>query len=150
MQAHELRVGNRVLNNGVIRKVTGLIPHGDKYIVLLDDPVTKRSLQDIHPIPLTPEILEQCGFEDVSLGKNGLAVRMMINSSDELAYWKDEGILRYQTRLSGFTRQFAHIKYLHQLQNLYFAMTGEELDGTINIEKENILRYDIGAKTIER
>lgn len=74
------------------------------------------------PIQLTAEILEQCGFEK--------------SKSHHLDFFKDTGIGNnfFTFRLG---RPFKHesqwwqeIKYLHQLQNLYFAITGKEL--TVN------------------
>jgi hypothetical protein len=70
---------------------------------------------DIKPIPLTEELLLKCcGFEDVSerecdykYEKEGVC----ITDCFELLWYE-------QTPL----------KYLHQIQNLYFALTGEELE----------------------
>jgi hypothetical protein len=81
-------------------------------------------LNEISPIPLTEEWLKKFGFKDPP--KNGMAYRMNINSSDELCWYRQDDSLRYQTQGSGFTRNFG-IKYVHQLQNLYYALTGNEL-----------------------
>lgn len=69
-------------------------------------------------IPLTSEILEKSGF--VNIEKGGWLSRM------------PNGIVKY--RITGTFYEvmigeiiFSHIKHLHQLQNLYFALTGEEL-----------------------
>lgn len=94
----ELRIGNAVLDPIGMEKEVSLqvlqkIERGFKYT----------------PIPLTPEILEKCGFEKCSCGgwKHGIHISKY-----------DNGKLYYKTVI---------IKYLHQLQNLYFALTGEEL-----------------------
>lgn len=69
------------------------------------------------PIPITPEILEKCGFvrnslmDSYELGKYSVRYSMM--------YYEGHEVSELNT-----------CKYLHQLQNLYFALTGEELNYT--------------------
>ena len=69
------------------------------------------------PIPLTPEVLESCGFEVFPWG--------YVKKSS-----KDFGV---RINLRSFNYDVSgnspvKIEYLHQLQNLYFALTGEELE----------------------
>ena len=72
---------------------------------------------DPEPIPLTTEVLEMCGFEDkeYTMELNGLTFS-----------WGSR-VVATGLRSSWSCDQYPHIKYLHQLQNLYFALTGEEL-----------------------
>jgi|SRR5277367_854451 len=76
---------------------------------------------DIQPIQLTPKILKKCGFENIGryyFGDNGYEI--FKNGKVELMQPKknDPFILAvYETK----------ILFIHQLQNLYFALTGEEL-----------------------
>lgn len=69
-------------------------------------------------IPLTPDVLHKAGFDD-SLTKG------------ELILYLDQGFIVYDGKECFFEidgdRIGKEIKYLHQLQNLYFALTGEEL-----------------------
>lgn len=68
-------------------------------------------------IPLTEEVLLKCGFEKYdTYSNNGI----------ELNFENNEYFL-YD---SGETRNISDnpVKYLHQLQNLYFALTGKELE----------------------
>lgn len=77
-------------------------------------------------VELSMDVLKRCGFED--LAGNGMGVRLTLNGSDEFFFGQQDKELRYQTRGSGFTRDFG-IKYLHQLQNLYYLFTnGKELE----------------------
>jgi hypothetical protein len=78
------------------------------------------------PIPLTGEILLKCGFEKDDVFKN---MFKYLNNHDcdtnKLTFREEEGFIcfdgiKYRTLLK-------HITHLHQLQNLYFALTGEEL-----------------------
>lgn len=105
MNANELRLGNFVLEES-------------KRVQLSEDDLevlfAARNYADYEPIPLTPEILEKCGFE-----------------KGEKGFWFTGGI-EYNLEknlLEGFG--YCLIEYLHQLQNLYFALTGEELQITL-------------------
>lgn len=83
------------------------------------------------PIHLTPEILEKCGFEldhanscyEVGVYRNGKGNGLSIENeiSKKTVIVKQHGAFN--------TSMIIHnsIRYLHQLQNLYFALTGEEL-----------------------
>jgi hypothetical protein len=113
----ELRIGNLVL---VCDQITD-IPNG----IFIDE-----HWDVVSGIPLSPEILEGCGFIDPA--KNGMGYRLSINAMDELCWYKQDAELRYQTRGSGFTRNFG-VKYLHQLQNLFHSLVGIEL--TFKLEK---------------
>ena len=71
------------------------------------------------PIPLTPEVLENCGFEKVG------------------GYYSKSPIIFHEyyieieandTSYRGSIVPLYNCKYLHQLQNLYFALTVEELE----------------------
>jgi len=118
MKENELRIGNYVFSaddnkNGEVFQIdpSGIIfvnKNGNRW----------QDLKNIQPIPLTEEILLKCGFIIDSINnfekypftiqKNNLYV------ADFLFYKKgDSGVV---------------IKHLHQLQNLYFALTGKELE----------------------
>lgn len=78
------------------------------------------------PIPLTPEVLEKCGFErktDYAVGI-GLVDYYQVNgfSLNWIDYHKCWVVFSGVNRIT--------IKSLHQLQNLYYAMKGEKLEYT--------------------
>lgn len=102
MKAKELRIGNLVKRNNIV-VVCDFMSISDCY----------QLPDEYEPIPLTEEWLVRFGWE----------------KSGEWFY-KDY----YEINLNGiFNPSDAHytihndIKYVHQLQNLYFALTGEEL-----------------------
>jgi hypothetical protein len=80
---------------------------------------------EFRPIPLTPEMLVSCGFEKSKLVFTG-----------DIGYRKSDEDGKYYIGLLenayGFSFHNPHfnlqIKYLHQLQNLYFSLTGTELE----------------------
>lgn len=72
----------------------------------------------VEPIPLTKEWLVRFGFEygfDGNLTKGQLTIEKHLNG----------GWLRI---LDGTWSDGIKIEHVHQLQNLYFALTGEELE----------------------
>ena len=122
IKANEVRVGNLVYCDNVI------IPAGLTVFELLFS--GKKVLE---PIPLTEEWMLKFGFERVSekwfcfkdrfyLLAHSHTIYHPVESKYELKfldlYLKSDGV---QHAMIG------SIKYVHQLQNLYFALTGEEL-----------------------
>lgn len=107
--ANELRIGNWVKLIGTDRVYTITFPlHND----LAEQWHT--ALDYIQPIPLTPEILEKCGFELYDDENN----RWSLPSVGQ--YHFDEGAFYFSTTSRD-------IKYLHELQNLIYALTKKEL-----------------------
>lgn len=77
------------------------------------------------PIPLTPEILEMCGFRK---GEKWFIHQVYYNGQIDINVNR-KGIHYGKKTEHGFDATI-EIRYLHQLQNLYFALTGKEL--TVN------------------
>lgn len=75
-----------------------------------------ESLSALQPIPLTPEILEKCGFEKVEKLWGIIYERDRIRFSQDLNICKQKG-LTIENRITS----------LHQLQNLFFVLTGEDI-----------------------
>jgi hypothetical protein len=106
IKANELRVGNIIVSEGgIIRSVTG---HDIKEQWWHEGDPHGSAGASINPIALTPERLERCGFTFDLFA--GYYVYELPN--------KPQGIDSIKVG-SGV--------YLHQLQNLYFAITGEEI-----------------------
>jgi len=80
-------------------------------------------LSVFQPLKLTPEILEKCGFErtkthtDDDWVNGDYRLRQRVGAYSFYRDYKNEDL-----------DYFADIKHLHQLQNLYFALTGIELE----------------------
>jgi hypothetical protein len=92
---------------------------------------------EIDPVPLTPEILEKCGFEkhkpSYASGVIGWYKSEYISSEDEhfVEHGKEDGMWEYFIALFAFGNDgcvSVSMKYLHQLQNLYYALTQTELE----------------------
>ena len=115
MEAKELRIGNWVnigLKSSDLRTDYDAITSSG----LMDLQVNKERSSFIYePIPLTEEWLVKFGLNDKYYFAGGLR---LIKDEEEGYYLSSE--LR-----CGF--DLPTIKHVHQLQNLYFALTNEEL-----------------------
>lgn len=130
MKANELRIGNYVKDSvsGEVMVVNELGENVGAVLLNRDKYPLPDGWQMAY-IPLTPEILEKAGFIQISdYDPEGPTHRM--NSSigviDVCYGYSMVDIVQNIGRI-----RHNKIKYLHQLQNLYFALTGEEL--TINL-----------------
>jgi hypothetical protein len=116
MKASELRIGNWVNNNprdGVITVFSN-----DKCVIRHKAGIDRAFIEKLEPIPLTEEWLLKFGFK-----KNDNNQFILMEGSVDILFNKD---------LNGWTCDGINFsinmtEYVHQLQNLYFALTGEEL-----------------------
>ena len=110
MKANELRIGNWVYHKGA-----NFEP------IQIDKGEQIDGCEFAEPIPLTPEILEKCCIKDVWI-KNSWKVVEDISGGESFGWSMKVRNANYDKEI-----EFAYFKYLHQLQNLYFALTGFEL-----------------------
>jgi hypothetical protein len=133
MTANELRIGNFIMYSD-IKKIF------DVNLWFFAELKTKVSwINDFEPIPLTEEWLEKFGFElkdyESFEAENEIHDYEIVMTYDKekkysIDYWKESEYCQlcffdenYENRklINGF------VQYVHQLQNIYFALTGEEL-----------------------
>jgi hypothetical protein len=139
IQANELRIGNLVqieIDDEIYyTKVEG-IKKSEVSLSLSIRGYKWDDLEDIDPIPITHEILEKAGFEKKLLnqyfypGGFQLSLFKIANYSGDayFDYDSNEGYLRLLSSDGGDTSSVIEkIQFLHQLQNIYFALAGEEL-----------------------
>ena len=114
INAKELRIGNYVhsLETGETQKITG-ITEEHPYInsITFDYP----NYDEIEPIPLTEEWLFKLGFI------NDRVLEFYRNDITDSTIIIDYNFIC----LLGYSH--VKLKYVHELQNLYFALTGSEL-----------------------
>jgi len=129
IQANELRIGNLILDNisNKIEKVDYLTIK----IVINEEDIYE-------PIPLTEEWLLKFGFVKYQW-MNGYFINtffgdLMIQlhkTEIHLFFTKvsydSQGMKFYGRKFINNKTSFTHCKYIHQLQNLYFFLCGEEL-----------------------
>lgn len=113
MEANELRIGNWVKCSEIVDvDKTREISCWDFGTYLSTDP------EYYIPIPLTEEWLRSFGFV------NGTTEKLKEVTHASIQYSAIEKM--YHLYL-GHHSLSVYLKYVHQLQNLYFALTGEEL-----------------------
>ncbi len=113
MKANELRIGNFIFYaNGDICKVSY---HQIRYLIITTEKV------NYSPIPLTEEWLLKFGFEK----SNVVDKYYTINNQFAISTADD----KFRFIKGNFVCQLvlSELQYVHQLQNLYFALTNEEL-----------------------
>jgi hypothetical protein len=140
MRANELRIGNYIKFFNYITK---------EEIVIIDARFFRslsagRPAEEIKPdeeinqyykpIPLTPEILTSwCGFEK-TYAKNAYKKRFNKYSLQSLVITlsSEKNIVSILDEYTGQEELMIFItpigQYLHQIQNLFFALTGEEIE----------------------
>ena len=126
VKANELRIGNclRLSDNSTVKKEFWGTPK-EVTIKDLDFISTYPDQQYLEPIPLTPEILEACGFE-LNLGCVN-EYQISLEDGFWLSWNTKSETLWYSSVQRGFYKMLRHLKYLHELQNFYFLFTGSEL-----------------------
>ncbi len=132
MNPKDLRVGNLIQDNNRFEMyVCGIF----KDEVLCDFEsnqgdvweYSEKELEFLNPIPITVEWLEKLGLENLSYGYEikiipDLILRVIVNNGNyypQLEQANRKGKVRVIDLLK--------IEKVHHLQNLYFALTGEEL-----------------------
>jgi hypothetical protein len=93
-------------------------------------------IEAIKPIPLTPEILLACGFEEVKYEYDGfrdIEYHLKVNEDIFIAYSTDFscGVWSNKSRMDdefGVIPKWENIKYLHGLQNLVYILSGQEIE----------------------
>lgn len=117
MEANELRIGN-ITDKGTIVSFyeRGIhVGFGKTF-----------EFNEVQPIPLTEEWLLKFGFE-----KNfENLIEILINKNQSLHFDKTDNCMSLYIPINHefIYLVFKHIKYVHQLQNLYFSLTGTELE----------------------
>ena len=112
MKGNELRIGNYVyFKNGLDTVV------GTEMDYIMSNHTRRWEKKNIKPIPITKEWLLKFGFTQI------------YNCTYEIEI--DGHVIEFDLRFRKMSVYFGDIllqlKYVHELQNLYFALTSEEL-----------------------
>ena len=134
INARELRLKNLVFESNNVVCIEGIKTDNDIDLsVFPEDDHSRWWTQEpnnIDPIPLTPEWLQKLGFEKRVL--NGIRIGSYDTIDWDVEYYIDNILLLKQLsqqydRFQSANKPYRFIQYVHQLQNLYFALTGTEL-----------------------
>lgn len=121
LKAKELRIGNYLNYQGKIIKVEGIhnrtIYHSDRQF----DQVGVEKYITFEPIPLTEEWLLKFGFGKSDEHEYGS------NEHDLFGFYYDYHFNKFYLDTPEDNIYIPFIKYVHQLQNLYHCLCGNEL-----------------------
>lgn len=126
IQPNELTIGSLVYDKTHKSPAYVLAVMYKRYIgnvfVQLDSPNIRgsftTSIENIEGIKLTEEILLKCGFVPHTVEKTFIKVDLIIDLELGIA----------MLDCINTTPLLCRCKYIHQLQNLYFALTNQELE----------------------
>lgn len=117
IKSNELRIGNLVDRTDYICEVKEIRQDG-----IITKPLNYNGerfvVQTIKPIPLTREIFKTVGFHEGDSRRPSYKNFEIYELSENQLWLCDNGCHNV----------YAQVEYLHQLQNLYFALTNEELE----------------------
>lgn len=135
MKAEELRIGNYVKIDKGIGKVAFIMDKSfcneyanDDYNITVEmgNGILREEEEDkVEGIPLTEEILLNCGFEYINPDNKSYG---MLSPDDGKG--NKQRIMYFDTnfRMILNTWNYRPINYIHEVQNLYFAITNKELN----------------------
>ncbi|HEX8278555.1 MAG TPA: hypothetical protein VF540_07660 [Segetibacter sp.] len=148
IQAKDLRIGNLITWNPALLnpdstlpplqvevfsilqdKIRYVFPNIENRVEPFEDDIAQmgeryKSLNELEPIILTIDILLNDGFTE----KGGL-VNTKYYEKGELRLKHSDGYFKMLSVTALHMAEFSFpVKYFHQLQNLYFALCGEELE----------------------
>ena len=136
MTAKELRIGNLVSNMceacAEIKSIVANDTWSGGFYVITDN--NKSALSTLSPIKLTEEWLRKFGF----------TYQLSTYCDGNLLFKVAEAKLNNHIVLVPNDLYYLELKYVHQLQNLYFVLTGKELKITgraTSYEKAEIAEY---------
>lgn len=112
MKIQELRIGNLLKRGEIECEVVGLyfdVPLRPKVILSSDSYLVRVYIDEIQPIPLTEEWLRKFKMD-------GKIWDFFIYGDNSRGF-----------HISTGTESWIFIDYVHQLQNIYFELTGNEL-----------------------
>jgi hypothetical protein len=123
MEAKDLRVTNLIYNDRIVNAVILIGFNSVELITPQGNNITAR-LDLVKPIPLTEEWLIKFGINKYS---DKHYILEILNRGRLNFYTEKDKVSVEIGNKSGYSFGYPKIKYLHELQNLYFALTGQEL-----------------------
>ncbi len=141
IQPQDLRIGNWVKiddgrDDGALFKVHGASSHNSGHVYDNEDAI--YGIDQIKPIPLTGEWLKDFGFWqfdyytiqntwNISLERNRVLSIGNVATPNEMVFLYEVNKEHIKEVVTIRNYDYDSKMYVHQLQNLYYALTGEEL-----------------------
>lgn len=121
MDTRELRLGNYVRSNfykaGLETRISSILSSDKVRLETVPLAIYNLKDKDISSIDLTDELFLKFGFKPAGIHDFLYKNIFIVNYAG----------LYYRAYLDGKTRIDLALKYIHQLQNLFHSLTGEEL-----------------------
>lgn len=135
MKAEELRIGNYVKIDAGIGKVVSLMSNtfcnecaNDDYNITIemeDGTFREEEESKVEGITLTEEVLLTCGFEYINPDNKAIG---MLSPDDGRGNRNRIKYFDSNFRMILNTWDYMPINYIHEVQNLYFAIANKELN----------------------
>lgn len=119
VKSNELRIGNLLHADREAGRFVAVAEIRETKIIVHDNDWSGLKHDELSPIPLTPEWLRKFGFEEEKYfkGTHSFGDFSIVASDFQPVVMGYDDFVRF-----GKPQQF-----VHQLQNLFYALTGEEL-----------------------
>lgn len=130
IQIEELRYKSLIQKDGIVWKANDIFGASGLITVLPDEKgetLGRRAYQEFQGIELTEEWFTKFGFQSESYNKTSALngdIYYTLGGVDIVCEYLS-GQWKFIYKKSEF--DYIEIKYVHQLQNLFFALTGSEL-----------------------
>ena len=135
MTTNELSVGNWVTNeNGFAMFVQAIYDDDTVYLDFEDNEADtwETDIEDVHPIPLTEELVQKLGFRFFKGGSYGANYKMETRTDimhiEKQRSWDHFDLFGFKKKAGYPFRYALQIKYLHELQNAFRLITHQELE----------------------
>ena len=126
MEIRELKIGNCFYNNGIIKTVSGIQIWPEEIVYDFDGNMNL----EFEPVHLNYDLLIMFGFKNY-VESDRMALLLTINKYIDCYADNQDNYSTLYVSCSNDEldelRLCDNLKYAHQLQNLYFALTGEDL-----------------------
>lgn len=132
IEPNEIRIGSIIIQMGIDYYSAGYKIHDSTDDEIIQ--VTKENILEVidnyneySSIPLTEEWLVKLGFKECDYDLEKGYIKYNRQTSDYGCEYKASNFWIVPTSDDDYYRIPVDIKYVHQLQNLFFALTGTEL-----------------------
>jgi hypothetical protein len=124
MDCKELRIGNLIKWGDSIQVIEAIFNYNTELPTVMCNPLeAERYLSEFEPIPLTEEWLKRLGLK-YQFDSDTYEINFKYDCNKIIVDLFTKHVC-VDTGLNSI--YIEHIKFVHQLQNLYFALTGKEL-----------------------
>jgi len=130
MKAKNYRVGNLIDYGGYLKPCEIVTIHSGGNIKVrpknFSGPADETGVSKISPVPLSEELLLKFGFKTDDSGLHYIEIPNLIDAKMILYWAPDLGVVYLYDEENDINVQ--SYKYLHEVQNVFFALSNEELE----------------------